>query len=550
MPADGRSRNHVLLLRHCVRSTGSKIGVCDRRAAPPPADNATSNDVAGDDGNDTTATKERYADLTEFLNASLPEWDVPEMWCTERGMDVIEDLGRYLVTDVIAGGGGAVDNVQYHQHQDVVVNIVSDTSHRDVDTSLALLKGMKHALAYYNSSVSGLDEIRINHEAFGYDTEEWSDNGRLCPTTRSLKREVADRLSFRLSRLPPSDFGVDDAMDLVAGLDDGASSDGEDDNKSPLRSLLLGNFTCPGHVEASLTFLKDLAHMTFYSRASRIDPPFLPAASVDDVYKMLNVAEYVNSVEHLDNKISIKYGLIMAKSMLDALWGGGDSKAGPRSRQTRRGDGNGDKRDSINVTIFVGHDTNIWSVASSLGLRWAATPPYAYRAGEQIGKIVTVPPGSGILLSADTGDDDDVSMSYIVPVNLMDGDANATEHRTVPIYTIDMAEPEFAIREKDGNGSIASEELRGRLEATMARYPDLRGCYENAPAFSLGIKAAVPVGGGESSSSWGSMAVFLAAMAFVNVIGCSLFLFAQVLATRRYRYRRVSDRPPREVELR
>ena len=128
-----RRRNYVLLLRHCVRSTQSRptIKVCDGDYDA----NTNSNSTAHNNDNNTTA-KSRRANVTEYIKAPCPEWGVPSLQCTERGMSIIRRLGHYLVDNVI--------NATPNTH--VVVHIISDDSHCDVDTLLALTKSMKYSL--------------------------------------------------------------------------------------------------------------------------------------------------------------------------------------------------------------------------------------------------------------------------------------------------------------------------------------------------------------------------------------------------------------------
>ena len=135
---------------------------------------------------------------------------------------------------------------------------------------------------------SGLDQIHINHEVFSYTTT--SENNSTCPTIDSSDQERSEHISNRVSHLPPSDFHVQDVLDLIirlSGLDE---------------SILEDRSRCPGGMGLSLDLLKSITEMAFYSRASNVNPPFLPSASDEDVYRIMNVADYVKSSEQLDNK--------------------------------------------------------------------------------------------------------------------------------------------------------------------------------------------------------------------------------------------------------
>lgn len=214
-------------------------------------------------------------------------------------MDIIEDLGRFIVSNILnINSTASASEIDSGQH--ISVNIISDDSHRDVDTSLALLRGMKEALT--NSSFGGLDKIRINRETFGYNMESWSDN-TTCPTDDDLDEEYIDQLAYRLKLLQPSDFQIQEAIDLATAL--GAFNKTIDFDS-------LNNATCPGYAQMDQNLLKYVAEMAFYSRASNINPPFLPMASDEGVYKLLNAADYIRTIGRVDNEISAKKGLVWA----------------------------------------------------------------------------------------------------------------------------------------------------------------------------------------------------------------------------------------------
>lgn len=503
-------RNHVVLLRHCVRSTRSTIKVC----------NGDDNDDAN---SNSTTTKRRIANLTEYIKKTpLPEWGVPPLWCTERGMDIIGDLGRYLINNVVINNINAASS---NNMQHVDVKIISDTSQRDVDTSLALLRSMKESLTTKSLLFSGLDQIHINHEVFSYTTT--SENNSTCPTIDSSDQERSEHISNRVSRLPPSDFHVQDVLDLIirlGGLDESTLDDGS---------------RCPGGMGLSLDLLKSIAEMAFYSRASHVNPPFLPSASDEDVYRIINVADYVKNLERLDNKGAAKRGLFLAKSMLKALFR-------VDSHEATRSEFLDDNREVITVTIFVGHDSNINHIATVLGLRWTIPPPYVYGSDDQVGKIVSIPPGSGIIFSSFPETDADLSMSFVVPVNLIGSSTTntTTNHQLIPIYTIDMVQPEMGIRDDvSGNAAISTKELKYRLETTMTRYPDLRACYEDAPTF-LGRDDF------QERTTLSMTPILLAAIVVVNLIGCVVFVFTQHRrSNKRYEQVRLKLGKRPEVEL-
>ncbi len=159
-----------------------------------------------------------------------------------------------------------------------------------MDTSLALLRSMKKSFAKKSSLFSGLGQIHINHEVLGYTKSSLLDSNSTCPRAGTSDQGLSDHISDRISRLPPSDFNIQGVLDLVIGLD------GLD------KSTLDYGGRCSRGMDLSLLLLKSIAEMTFYSRASLVDPPFLPSASNEDAFRIMNAADYVKRLERLDNK--------------------------------------------------------------------------------------------------------------------------------------------------------------------------------------------------------------------------------------------------------
>mmetsp|Transcript_34383 Transcript_34383/g.83162 ORF Transcript_34383/g.83162 Transcript_34383/m.83162 type:complete len:492 (-) Transcript_34383:264-1739(-) len=430
--------NHVLLLRHCVRSTSKHIKVCD--------------------GVNNT---ERIAALSEFIAAPFPEWNVRSKWCTKRGKEIIFNLGKYIADSITTGS--ASNNVH------VGVNIVSDDMPRNVDTAKALMRGMREVLdAAVKSSSSfsyhGLDDMSIDRMAFGKSAS--------CSHVHPIDR--AGQIKERAARFPLTDFIAPDELESVIaslGVFDESVIRLTDNHPSSIFNY--SQHHCDGSMSLSMDLMEVVAEMAFYSRASHIQPPFLPFANDEIVYKMKYLKDYIRSMEGLDNKYSARRGLIVAKSILNALSQDENSfHAHPKSN-----------KDWISITIFAGHESNMRQVATALGLRWIVPPPYFNDPSrDQKGQIVSVPPGSGIIFSSfPESDDDNISMSFIVPTNLMSADdANTTIHQKVPIHLLDMSDSELAIV-NDEAATISLEELEKRIRTTLVQYPDLRTCYGNTP---------------------------------------------------------------------
>ena len=457
--------NHVLLLRHCVRSTKPEIKVCN-----------------SDSNSDTVDSFVTKVHISDYITAPLPDFGTPPMWCTERGMEITTETGRYLMKHIMNELSHNADIITH-----VNFNIISDTSQRDVDTSLALVHGIKELLMNTTTIISfrGIDDIRLAPELFGSEP-------LMCPPDE----DIADNTPDRIDVLPPQDFNVQDVLDLLTSIDLFAK------NVPNSRQNILDewkNQHCPHSAGLTLNLLKQISEMTFYTRASGITPPFLPTLSEDDVYKMLYVADYIRTIERVDTDVAVKKGLIIANTLLNALL------LGPKESVTPIMHLKGDNsNNSATVTIIVGHDSNIDHVATVFGLRWTMPPPYFSGSDDQVGKIISTPPGSGIIW---TSSQDDISMSYLVPVNLMNSNNNSTmDFKLVPIYTVDGK----------SHSEITSVDLANRLEATMNQYPNLQSCYENAP--NVLIQCSDCEESGLSTSLVGIASILLTMAVLINAM--------------------------------
>ena len=427
-------RNYVLLLRHCVRATRSTIKVCDRNRSEV-----------------TT----RAINISDYTSVPLPQWGVPEMWCTESGLDIIKKTGSYFINQVLK-----VNEKIKH----VDIRLISDTSQRDVDTTMAISLGMKEALlTNFSSTVSfsGLDQVLYSPGIFGPEKIQTGQVAPLCPQMDYSLQELADEIAEQSKKISLSEEDIESAFNLTKRI----IGDGE---------AILSTFQndgndhqCPTDLGMHLNLLKAYAEMLFYSRASDIDPPFLPAATEEDVYKLLDVSAYIHSSTRLNNIRAAKGGLVLAKSMLEALKRSSSTSAGLIPK------------DTIRITMYVGHDTNIDAVASALGLRWTLPPPYLNGQG-----LVFSPPGSGLLFVSSDGDDShtaDISSNFLFPTFMND----PVEFQLAPVHAIFSEQFSEKCDELSGARDTKKifdiRQLECRLSNTLRRYPSLSECYNRAP---------------------------------------------------------------------
>jgi hypothetical protein len=434
-------KNYVLLLRHCVRSTKETIDVCF-------------------DENDEKTKEE--VDVTEWITAPIPHWQTPPMWCTERGMNIIIEEGKFLVSHLFS-------NVTSRTH--VQFRFVSDRSQRDLDTFFGLSEGMMQALHTRSKLLTfhGFGEIQLAPEIFKPEAEN-AYKGRLCPQAEDYTDEfLTNEITERMSQLPPQSFGVPSLVNLLTSL--GTLRLG-------LNISNIHDHRCPGKMGLSFNVIKEIAEMAFYSRASAVVPPFLPAASKDQVYQMLAVADYIRNVERIDTIRAAKGGLVLAKSLLAAL---------QETTPTGKDD---DKADTAIVTVYVAHDSDIDHIATALGLRWTMSHPYLNHDN-----ILGTPPGSGMIFSSTSSDPNpfqDISMSFLCAINLMeetDNNLNAAniQHQLTPMFPFgNIADApqrnvNYRVDKAKKAGIVSMEYLRSCIQDTLGRYPSLQSCYDRAP---------------------------------------------------------------------
>lgn len=402
-------------------------------------------------------------DISKYISAPLADFGVPPMWCSPEGMDIIEDEGRYIVNEVIRVGSiSKAEHIRFH--------LLSDTSHRDADTAYALAKGMKESLLETAGITSdlltfdGLNQVQFAPGIFkpeGSSNEEnqsATDNSKPCPrieyTLEELSHEIEERFTNELN-----EDEVQKMIDLLIRRG-GVENTSPFDSKVPFH-YSIDDYQCPGKgIGVTLEILKQISEMAVYSRASDVFPSFLPDATDEEVYQMLNVADHIRTLQRMNNIRAAKGGLVLAKSILAAIPLRNDSETWPNKKRNHN-------EDTVTVTIYIGHDSDIDHVATALGLQWNVL--YG-GSPDHIGGVLSTLPGSGLIFSTSAANDNgstDVSIKYIHATTLVERN-NATLHQLEPVFMADME-------------SLSVEILQGRLQATIDRYPTLRPCFKNAP---------------------------------------------------------------------
>lgn len=362
---------HTFLFRHCVRSTGKKVKLYN---------------------GDTRASNH----ASDYTDGELPQWNTPSEWCTETAMEIMQNTGSFLLENILLRkAGGAKKRIR--------VQIISDTSQRDVDTSLALSLGIINAsLRYQDLQIDGLDDLRLDHALFepldsvsGANTND----APRCAAYYSPSQTIID-IEQRLKAVPPPESGLEAMLALFEKIG-GVGHSGTLFNITPPSTMYLNR--TEKRLAGAINIVKFFAQMLFYSRAGDIDPPFLPTATLDEVYQALEWAHWTRSVLSIDNVDAATQGAVVADAIIQSLQNG-----------QYGGDYCADDYD-VCATLFVGHDSTIDAVATALGLRWKLRPPYR-SGGDGIGEYLPTPPWGGAMYFMHEEQSNIVELAYLHPV--------------------------------------------------------------------------------------------------------------------------------------
>ena len=326
--------NHFLLFRHCVRSTKTDF-------------------VVRMDKSQATSTTYSFEELFDIE----AKWSVPNNWCTEKGLELVERTGQWLSDKFDAA------RTQFR--------FVSDDSHRDIDTALALSRGLQ------KDNFTGLDLIKRSATLF---------NTNVCQSAVQkdfLLQEIQKR-SKSLSSPTKTTQELKDHLLPLLKKNQGSKNTSEileDIFSAPVEVVDVSGDDNTDH-DAELTgphdLLKTLGQLLFYSRAAG-DSPIAPSIDqVSHIYQFIEYVYLVRSIMNVRNSKAATRGAIMTQFMLQTL----NSTIQP-------------DESSIDTTINIvtGHDGDLDAVATALGASWSF--PLPYLTGNRTDYLPT-PPMTGL----------------------------------------------------------------------------------------------------------------------------------------------------------
>jgi hypothetical protein len=489
MKQDSRKRrpqqHHVFVFRHCARSTGSIVKL---QPFPHPLVNSTTK-KGSDTSNTEQAAQEQYLyNASDFTASPLPLWNTPDMWCTEGGMAVMKETGKFLWNNKInVIPTSDLDNDTLR----IKFQFITDTSQRDVDTSFALAEGLSEAAITSAAAsdesivIDGLDDIVYDPVLFSplENNTHWqssrstSTGAPLCKTVFTHDQLNHD-IDLRYQQAPAPVPGLVATLKLLRDLG----------GVGPMGPPAENEEHEVGY-EKYVNVVKIFAQMMFYSRASGIQPPFLPNATRDEVYRLLDWVDWSRSVLYIDNVESVTNGAVLAQAVLEVLETGHYNGGSARSDHLDDGAIRENEDDyDIRITIIVGHDGNQNTLASALGVRWQLPAPYQSRLQDS-----ATPPGSALHFSHDV-DSGSLEMSFLYPVFGTDWALNQTSAMgSVPLLLVDSSSDKVlsnAVKVDNNAGATeigASDDgrsgvqrLREHLFSILREYPGAMECYDAA----------------------------------------------------------------------
>lgn len=250
--------------------------------------------------------------IAKYAAAPMPRWDVPANWCTARGVELVERMGRALVDRWGVDPGR--------------VRFVVDIVLRDAVTASSLLEGV------------GQQSAPVNFDATIFKTTDPTVGAPVCDKP-SKAVTVAERKA-RFEKVPVP-WSLGDAlkeMQSIIGV-------GPAGPIADLGGLTLDGEGKPAGAAYVLQLFGQLVH---YAYASGI--PFANATA-EQANRFLAWHDWYRSITDFNSERVVENAHLLAALLKDPaeLNGGTD--------------------------IYVGHDSNIDGLATVLDLVWDA-PPY------------------------------------------------------------------------------------------------------------------------------------------------------------------------------
>jgi len=430
---EGQDRHHhFFLFRHCVRTTWTEVNL-------------------GINGG--TATN-----VGDLIGTSPPNWNAPDLWCTETGLDAAENTGRWLL-----------ESQAFPRHGVVHFQVVADpSSHRDIETACAVAKGISKAAKALNITTPGLNRMHYEKQLF--------DQPSFVKKHFSSDDDLQQAAVSRLRSLPHPDLSPQAALQLLRDMVGNAAT--------PLFDALLSEIMQSPNITLSTIdqgtsfigpaepLLKWFAKTIFYARASNV--PFLTNDYSDEtVYELLQFLFWFNRVLYVGNPDAACRGAMQAVSLLKVLRDG-------FLLDSDNSNDDDDLQTVTRVTILVGHDTDLHALATALDARWTLNAPY--RAG-----LLATPPMSGIHVKRkftnDDDDDDTLSFEFLYPVYSQQTPTNRSSTGAWITNTSGILESTKLLFDDDRDSPNNVDQLKQHFANVLSKYSSGSDCFRAAHEF-------------------------------------------------------------------
>jgi hypothetical protein len=496
-------KHHVFLFRHCVRSTKKRERL----------------------HNNWTAIQlgtELHFETIDFVAEGLPDWQSPDYACTRVGAKAMERTGRQLFHEIVKDLRR--DKHRRHKYQfdekpqPIVIHfqLIADDSQRDVDSALALQRGFMGEVNNKTVNpdgasivVKGLDEIDFYPDLFH--------SSRACPDKLSssalfqdlVRKEIEIRLETVGTPTPDlwttltklTDRGgsgrlgsLQDVPPWIPGPNDAES---KVNSTSPFPVLIWDGEV---YLAGPVNLISWMAELAFYSRASGVRLPFLHNLTFSELYQLVEFNHWSRTILSVENSIAARRGVVLGKAIIQALRHGHISVPGRQERSTFCTDDEKSQNVDAKVTLIVGHDGDIDSVATAFGLRWILPPPYHTSPGNRMGEYVPTPPGSALQFVTDT-EARWVDLWYRFPISVerfdnttaaripkgmqmnASGLLESTPMVIKPRPASQLLYPRSVEKWGDLTRMIMTEDgldvLHAQLEDTVVAFPESKECYQH-----------------------------------------------------------------------
>ena len=569
-------QHHVFLFRHCVRSTNERQSLHNNLTAV------------------LEGTEEEFTP-SDFVNDTAPDWNTSEYQCTQTGMGILKGSGRFLF-DLLAkrinaeqkkdgGKNSNNNNSSPPRPPRIRLQVVADESQRDIDTAFALFDGLYEQMMNTTANPNGIELLGLHELTYDrmlfqpFDGEKGiceDPLSKLSNTNKDYQVKLQQELQARLDAVPPPDPGLSDTLLMIQQVGGKGKRGSVTDIPSWIpntgeeqQDTLDVNTTSPFPVVVSkehaanlagpVNMIKWIAQMAFYSRAGGVQSPYLWNVTVPQLYKLVEWIHWSRTITDVDNTVAAAKGSVLARAVLDALRYGslpvtGNAIFHPRDEAKCI------KEDDVDatVTLIIGHDGDLDSVATALGVRWRLESPYHTTSPANArGEYVPTPPGSALHFEYQpaTGS---VEMQFLYPIYLYAYNRGLTTNstdipripRNMQLNTTGILEetplilkPRTVSIEDTVQLALSADTKRmilretgldvfeAQLAATLKTFPEALDCYESYVDLIQRVEeqtkhcGGLQTGGGTDGAGMsivGVLSLLVAVAATLCIIWCRL----------------------------